>query len=74
MNASAHGASGVIVMDRYEFAGFDLAVCGRGEALIVVDKVAGEVRTVTGSEALRLLDAIAEEGVKAAVGSYLAAV
>ena len=61
-------------MDRYEFGSFDLAVCGRGEALIVVDKVAGEVRTVTGEAALKLLDAIAEEGVKAAVGAYLATV
>ena len=61
-------------MDRYEFAGFDLAVCGRGEALIITDRVAGEVHTVSGQAALRLLDAIAEAGVKAAVGSYLAAV
>ena len=61
-------------MDRYEFAGFNLAVCGRGEALIVTDTVAGEVHTVAGEAALKLLDAIAAEGVKAAVGAYLAAV
>ena len=61
-------------MDRYEFETFDLTVCGRGESLVITDRVAGEIRTVTGAAALELLDAIAAEGVKAAVGAYLAAV
>ena len=69
----AHSVPGVGAMDRYEFETFDLTVCGRGESLVITDRVAGEIRTVTGAAALKLLDAIADEGVKAAVGAYLAA-
>ena len=61
-------------MEKYEFVGFDLTVCGRGEALIITDLRKARVVTVAGSAALALLDAIAEAGVVVAVGAYLDAI